>query len=323
MEKFSDFLIPMAFPNWRIYLPDQWYRPILHGLGYNKDNTTSLGHSLILLINGITGDVEYSDFGRYCVPPGLSRARLSIEDPLLKVPIKAKIKGTEIININELMNWVYDAKHIHHSGGPLLYKVLPHCSFNKAYSFGLSMIERGFVEYNIFGKQKSNCSRYVRDVIMSSLDPTKVDFGYKYGVLTPTPVDNVFFNFRKNGYWTLEQNQHVHHVHKPLDHILFYNGKRKIVEKTKPIQPSLPNKQFVDCNGVGAYYEFEILNASRIALVKYDTEGTYEWKRYYKLKNGTLDSKKDLEINFGNSLHEYDFFENGKKIASVIKEDLA
>lgn len=294
----------MAFPNWKIYLPDQWYRPLLHAFGISKDNLTPMGHSLIVIVNGTSGEIVYTDFGRYCVPPGLSRARLYTEDPLLKVPLKANVVNGKIENLQAIMEWVADAKFIHYSGGPLFYKPIPNTSFAKGLAFAKKMAKKGFLHYNIFGKENSNCSRYVRDVIMQSLQPKNVDWGYKYTVLTPTPIDNVFFHERDKGYWTFEDGKHTNHKHGFFDHIRFYNGKRKIKTVKKEIK-KIDGLTWVPCNGVGSYFNYNITD-NHIEISKYSIEGVFEWTRQFKADT-QLNPSIEYTLDYGTHLQSFFF----------------
>lgn len=320
-DKFTDFLIPMTFPNWRIYMPDKWFRSILHAFGYNKDNSTALGHSLILMIESSTGKVEYTDFGRYCIPKGYSRARLAKDDVLLFVPIKAKIENGLVLNVQELMEWVFSEHHIHLSGGPLFYKVLPNCNFKKGLDFAKKMVSKGIIEYDIFGKSKSNCSRYVRDLMLESMEPLKIDFGFKHAIISPTPIDNVFYNFRKLGYWKLEDGVHTHFKHKFLDFIRFYNGKRIISKQKKKVYPDFPDKHFVSCTGVGAYFSYTIINETNLTLKKYNTEVTFEWEKEFLVTQGAFNPKKPIRFGYSYALYEFEVFQDNKKVAIIQSVD--
>ena len=316
MKRYDDILIPMAFPNSRIFMPDQWYRPILHKLGYNRDNMTSLGHSLILLIEASSGKVIYTDFGRYSVPDNFSRARLHIEDPLLKVPIQANIKDGLVQNVEELMKWVLHAEDLHHSSGPLYYKQLPNANFEDAYAYAKHMCLRGYIRYDIIGKENSNCSRYVRSIILKSLDPSNIDWTYRKTIITPTPVDNVFYNYRKNGYWIYDGSKFSKHAHKILDSYRFYDGKREIHHKKKEII-QYDDKQWLYCFGVGAYFNYDFIDADQLILHKYDINGTLESSRKHRVVEGALSTDIEYEIAYGSSPKEYTLLREGQKVALI------
>ncbi len=302
-ETYNDFLIPMGFPNWKIYLPDEWYKPILQSLGYNKDGLTGLGHSLIVMVERKTGTIIYADFGRYCVPMGMGRARMHFEDPTLTVPFKAKIEGDKIQNLQAIIEWVYQAFNIHMSGGPLIYKVLNQASFKNSYNTAKRFCETGFMRYHIFGKKNSNCSRFVRSVLLDGMDPKTIDWGYRYTVITPTPVDNVFFNDRKNGYYAYENGETAHIKHRFLDHIKFYNGKRKLGYYDK-VYPEREGLQWVDCQGIGAYFGYTINPSGTISLEKYDFKDVHEWTREFS-PSSPVDPSKEYTIDLGKSLYDF------------------
>lgn len=318
-EAYQDFLIPMGFPNWKIYLPDQWYKPILQRLGFNKDGLTGLGHSLIVMVRADDGEIVYADFGRYCVSKSMGRARMYIEDPLLKVPFKAEIEQGKIVNLQAIIDWVYNAFNIHMSGGPLIYKVLRGASFNKSFTLAKDFCEKGFMHYNIFGAKNSNCSRFVRSVLKEGMKPGTLDFAFRFGVITPTPVDNVFLLDRNNGYQVFENNETVEVAQRFLDHIRYYNGKRKLGYYDKVFK-EYPDRQWVDCEGIGAYFKYEVLSDVRMQLTKYDFMSNEEWSRSFKVEKGSLSEEVSYKIDVGDHLYCF-YASNGETKIRLLRED--
>ncbi len=316
---YNDFLIPMGFPNWKIYLPDQWYKPILQRLGFNKDGLTGLGHSLIVMVNAEDGEIVYADFGRYCVAPTMGRARMYIEDPLLKVPFKAIIKDGQIENILEIVKWVYDAFNIHMSGGPLIYKVLGNASFDKSFALAKEFCEKGFMHYNIFGKKNSNCSRFVRSVLIEGRRPGSLDFAFRFGLITPTPVDNVFLLDRHRSYQVYENEKNHEVPQKFLDHIRFYDGKRNPGYYDKVFK-EYPDRQWVDCEGIGAYFKYEVLSTTRMQLTKFDFMSNLEWSRSFKVESGNLDINKLYTVDLGDHLYCF-FVSHQEEKIRLLRED--
>ena len=72
----SDFIITLSWPGGEISAVGSWYDKIL---GLNRKY--SIGHTAIVLINSITSEIYYLDFGRYHTPIGFGRVRDIETDP--------------------------------------------------------------------------------------------------------------------------------------------------------------------------------------------------------------------------------------------------
>tara|TARA_B110000495_G_scaffold72326_1_gene61844 strand:+ start:1161 stop:1511 length:351 start_codon:yes stop_codon:yes gene_type:complete len=98
----SDFIITLSWPEGKISAVGSWYDKIL---GLNKKY--SIGHTAIILINAITSEIYYLDFGRYHTPIGFGRVRDVETDPGLTIRNPVIIENNSINSIDEIIKEIY------------------------------------------------------------------------------------------------------------------------------------------------------------------------------------------------------------------------
>ena len=124
----SDFIITLSWPEGKISAVGSWYDKIL---GLNRKY--SIGHTSIILINAITREIYYLDFGSYQTPIGFGRVRDIETDPDLTIRSLVIIENNSINRIDEIIKEIYKKKSTH-GEGKLYYKIfkkLPMLSKNQ------------------------------------------------------------------------------------------------------------------------------------------------------------------------------------------------
>ncbi len=314
-QAYNGFLIVMGFPNDRIYMPEFWFKGILKLFGCYKDDTVKVGHSLALIVDP-DGAVYYTDFGRYTTPKHKARARYIEEDPNVKVEVTADIQDNDLKNINAIVEAVYDMKHVTHCEGPLYYKVIPGANSQKAKKYAYSVVKRGYVWYNIFGKNSLNCTRYVQNLIWSCVPKSSLNIYYRYFCLFPTPIDNIYLPRRSSAYSIFEKGAHKSFDHGALDFLTFYFRRRKapIVEAHRN-QQKLKGFYWLDCEGTGSY--FQLLFRQKIYVRKLDDHRNPIWEREYRLIGNDFSQALPFELHYGKGPNHFLLVQDGRQFEMI------
>ena len=158
----SDFIITLSWPEGKISAVGSWYDKIL---GLNRKY--SIGHTAIILINSITSEIYYLDFGRYHTPIGFGRVRDIETDPELTIKNPVIIKNNSINNIDEIIKEISVNKSTH-GEGKLYYKVFKNISFKNGRKYAKLNQKRGLISFGPFSKNSLNCGRYIYNIIKKS-----------------------------------------------------------------------------------------------------------------------------------------------------------
>ncbi len=158
----SDFIITLSWPEGKISAVGSWYDKIL---GLNRKY--SIGHTSIILINAITREIYYLDFGRYQTPIGFGRVRDIETDPDLTIRNPVIIKNNSINSVDEIIKEIYEKKSTH-GEGKLYYKILDNISFRKGRKYAKINQKKGLISFGPFSKNSLNCGRFVYNVMRKS-----------------------------------------------------------------------------------------------------------------------------------------------------------
>ena len=195
----SDFIITLSWPDGKISAVGSWYDKIL---GLNRKY--SIGHTAIVLINSITSEIYYLDFGRYHTPIGFGRVRDIKTDPDLTIKNPVIIKNNSINSINEIIKEISVNKSTH-GDGKLYYKILKNISCKKGQEYANLNQERGLISFGPFSKDSLNCGRFVYNTIKKSNFSTfgtfifiLNDFLLRIPVLRNLSIQFYFKNIIKN-----------------------------------------------------------------------------------------------------------------------------
>ena len=158
----SDFIITLSWPEGKISAVGSWYDKIL---GLNRKY--SIGHTAIILINSITNEIYYLDFGRYHTPIGFGRVRDIETDPDLTIRTPVIIENNSINRIDEIIKEIYKKKSTH-GEGKLYYKIFKNISFKKGQEYAKSNQGKGLISFGPFSKDSLNCGRFVYNVMKNA-----------------------------------------------------------------------------------------------------------------------------------------------------------
>jgi len=158
----TDFIITLSWPEGKISAVGSWYDKIL---GLNRKYT--IGHTAIILINSITSEMYYLDFGRYHTPVGFGRVRDLETDPNLTMKNPVIIEKNSINNIDEIIKEISVNKSTH-GEGKLYYKIFKNISFKNGRKYAKLNQKKGLISFGPFSKDSLNCGRFVYNTIKKS-----------------------------------------------------------------------------------------------------------------------------------------------------------
>jgi hypothetical protein len=221
-------IIALAWPNTKVIKEGKWYDVPMEWVGAIKNGYYNAGHAAMLLINHHNGEVHYFDYGRYHTPMYHGRVRDKETDPDIAVYIKAKIKGNQIINLEEILFERFNNKACH-GDGKLTASVVNNIHFESAYAKVKEMQNREAIPYGPFNIKGSTCSRLVTQVVYASTNNwlTKLFIQVPYTISSTPRSNNKVLNDCSHFYEVMEGRATQHKS-------AFYSFKRLILPSKYP-----------------------------------------------------------------------------------------
>ena len=183
----TSIAIALAWPETYCKQAGSWYDKPANWLGISENNYYQVGHAAILLIDPDSKECLYFDFGRYHTPFGRGRVRDKYTDHELKVKTKAKIKESKLLNLDEILAEIQGKEECHGEGKVQAATAV--IDFEKAYEKAKEMQDRGTLRYGPFTPVGTNCSRFVRTVLYSSVTSKQMRYRLRFTrTLSPTPL---------------------------------------------------------------------------------------------------------------------------------------
>lgn len=167
-SRFDGFVIALAWPKALAKETNDWYDNLMRGIGFNDGGYYRVGHAALVLVNAKDSSCHFFDFGRYHTPVGMGRVRDEQSDVDLTMTTRAQISGKRIQNFDEILCELSSNPATHASG--TMYASYVRIHFQKAYHAAKSFQETGYVPYGPFEENGTNCSRFVRTIILAG-DP--------------------------------------------------------------------------------------------------------------------------------------------------------
>jgi hypothetical protein len=200
-------IVAIAWPDTKVVKEGKWYDLPMQWLGVIKNGYYTAGHAALMLVDHITGEVHYFDFGRYHTPHQYGRVRDKFTDPDVAVNLNAIIENGEIKNLEELLLERYSNKACH-GDGKLTAALVNHIDFNKAYQKAKALQNREAIPYGPFTIKGSTCSRLVVQVVYEATNNlfTKLLIKLPYTV-SATPRSNKKVLNDLPYYYEVENNQ--------------------------------------------------------------------------------------------------------------------
>lgn len=309
-----DHLIIIAFPDFYIQYHEVWHRVVWKFLGFTEGNTIRAGHNCAILVDGGDGSLQYYDFGRYDVPDGYGRARCRETDPQLALEVNAKLANGRITNLEDIMQHVYESDSIHHSAGPMFYKLLSDIDGDAVKSFVRQTQSRGFVDYDIFRSGALNCSRYISELVTSVVPKSRITTFLKWICPSPTPMDTVINVDADSPVIKYDgENSNKQHL-TAWDGIKYYLRSRgAYYNDTTMVE--MTDMQWIGSKAIGSYYHvshgaLSQEESSRFDLSKYSAKGIHLWDRQFSTESKAIDLTSPYRLELGKSPDEYVIIQN-------------
>ena len=279
-------IVILAYPEEFVSMIPAWYRKPMEWLGMVNEGKICVGHSAMALINKATGVIHYADFGRYITPFGCGRTRMVKTDP--DVAFDYTVVFDEdgfIVDKIALFEHIFQHPEKTHGGDSMFVSLNQNIDFDSCFNFISTMNAKGSIKYDPFGKDASNCSRFVFDAILAGM---KSSFERKRlkrkSPLTASPLANVFYGTDDDSYEFTPSGANIV-TDKSLKKIVSYFFK-------KPTPTSImkdefqPSENMSLLGGVGdhAYFKLdEILQENKAIVTKLDKNGVKTFTHSYRL----------------------------------------
>lgn len=301
-NNFNGFAIALAWPETYCKQAGAWYDPFMKRMGFNQIGYYKAGHAAVVLVQNNTGKCHYFDFGRYHAPFAHGRVRSAKTDPELKVWKTARIVEDEIINLQDILGELAERKACHGSGD--LHASSCSINFDAAYEKAVILQDRGPLAYGPFVFNGTNCSRFVRTILLAGRPGlstrTKLKFPY---TLTPAPITNVrALNYPR-----------VIAVNADKNIPTCFNFNEVLPEPERP--ESLPSAaRWLAGEGAGSW--FDVKRALDCFVVsRYAEDGSLEFTSFYQLINKEkFEVREDFQVTYLSHHQKIRIIQAGKMI---------
>lgn len=277
------FAIALAWPQTWCKQAGSWYEAITRVLGFNHNGYYKAGHAAIVLVDP-DGTCHYFDFGRYHAPFGHGRVRSSFTDPELSIRTRATLRELQILNLQDILTELAGREACHGTGD--LHASYFQIQHEKAYAFARHLQKISPIPYGPFIWRGTNCSRFVRKVLVAGRPDVKTWLKLKLPyTLTPSPITNVkaLPNYRVISTTLAVQTR-----------LPSINQKGVLPAPSRP--GHLPDTAYW-LAGEGAGSWFTIRKAEQhFEIARYDPEGKLEFNAEYSLLTEGFDHKYPFEL---------------------------
>jgi hypothetical protein len=280
MNKNTGYAIALAWPETYCKQAGAWYDSLMSIIRVSTNFHYKVGHAAVILVDGKNGNCHYFDFGRYHAPFGQGRVRNKETDHDLSIHSKAIISPTgKINNLVEILSEVYHNASCH-GAGPV-HAALTKIRFDLAYKMALDMQKANPWKYGPFIWNGTNCSRFVRSIILSGKPALKQVLRLKLPLtLSPTPL-GIVKTIGGKTVFQLEQNNAFKKTSEFKPPPLFKINLNKTLQNPLKV-PSIPsNAQWLAGEGAGSWFHIEQAG-TRFRITRYNERGDLECTGFFK-----------------------------------------
>lgn len=289
--------IVLAWPETYCKNAGSWYDGLMSRLRICLNGFYRVGHSAIVLIDSNNGSCYYFDFGRYHSPVGNGRVRdVETDNDLIILDLADNSEEQIVAGIKNITKGL-ESKLSCHGQGQIIYSSVV-IDFAKAYSFAKRKQLSGALPYGPFVVNGSNCSRFVRSVLLNSglrfTDWLKIKFLLPF---TPTPASNVSA-FRK---------RFEVFTHKGACELLTYASPGILPPPDRPSGISLEAK-WLSGEGAGSWFYLS-KQGNNYSMCRYSSSGELECKGTFMLEENN--TSKEFNIT---QFYEFDYLSHCQQI---------
>lgn len=327
-------LLVMAWPEAAAKTDGNWY-DIIFKMMNNKSGFHKVGHAAIVVMNMVSGEINYFDFGRYLITEGSGRARSIETDPDVAIKMKGKIRNGEVENIEEILKFLAFYEPLHGSGA--LWATFPEemVSVEETIEYVRRYQERGDIKYGPFIYKGSNCSRFICDVAENIFKNKKRVRHLNYPMsLTPTPLGNIFSSsLGQSPIWKVSRDK-IEKIpykwHFPAIDMLqsLFTFKPPPAPNASPegtlvAPPRVSNvpkmAQWLGGLGAGAWFDIKKDKEDWYLIQRFAPNGDIEFARKFCCEQTDFDISKDYSFQY-NTNARWCYIEQNGKIFKFLSE---
>ena len=188
----SGFAIALAWPEMYCKQAGAWYDGILHFFRISKHHYFKVGHAAVVLVDREQQQFHYFDFGRYHTPfrRGRVRSALTDHDLRIRTAFRDTTRQAREESFHQVLEELQQNTSCHGEGA--LHASYCRVDFGRAFEQASKMQARPHWLYGPFHLGGTNCSRFVKTVILAGRPGWQHRWRLKYMMpLTPMPKTNV------------------------------------------------------------------------------------------------------------------------------------
>lgn len=303
----SGIILTLAYPETIVMVADEWYSPFMQYIGIGKKNYVRAGHAALVLINKLTGELEYHDFGRYITPEPNGRVRGKDTDYELDFPIRAEISDGQINNLNEILEFLGTNPKLTHGDGKLIASVCNAIDYDEARRHITMMQRRDFIRYAAFIDDACNCARFVTDALISGLTNEKIKRKLERSKrFTPSTIGNVVIADTENKVYEVSENGDISEFNSTVrkeNFRLFLDRLRQhtpnFIGTLEPRPVDIISRHAQWLSGIAAGAWFELYQTDEALIFRFrriSPYGNIDVHALYKVEDITFEYHEDYEF---------------------------
>lgn len=303
----SGIILTLAYPETIVMVADEWYSPFMHFIGIGKKNYVRAGHAALVLINKLTGELEYHDFGRYITPEPNGRVRGKDTDHELDFPIRAEISDGQINNLNEILEFLGTNPKLTHGDGKLIASVCDAIDYDEARQHITMMQRRDFIRYAAFIDDACNCARFVTDALISGLTDQKIKRKLERSKrFTPSTIGNVVIADTENKVYEVTESGIISDFNSTVrkeNFRLFLDRLRQhtpnFIGTLEPRPVDIISRHAQWLSGIAAGAWFELYQTDEALIFRFrriSPYGNIDVHALYKVEDITFEYQEDYEF---------------------------
>lgn len=308
--------IILAFPDFYTVPDGGWHIWVCKKLGIIKQGLVPGGHAAMAIIHKETGEIEYADLGRYTAPKGLARLRSKNTDPDVAIKIKGKF-DTEgnLLNEEEIIRFFDSNRDIVQSIGAMYASFCATINYEKVMAYIQELELRGSVVYNAFGREHTNCARFVRYALLAGTVDEKTQRKLTYTPEpTSTPLGSVIYGSTSSEVWRIWQGELTREyrslpklmfkyffTNAPNEHNIKFKTANGAFDAPDPL-PEYPSAQWLGGLTKGAWFIVEqpddINDASEFRFRKITAKNQTIFDYIFKVTDPAFDFNKPYQVTY-------------------------
>lgn len=301
------FILTLAYPETIVSHAEEWYSPFLRFIFIGNKTHVRAGHAALVLVDKSTGVLEYYDFGRYTTSLGHGRLRGKETDFELVLPMVAQIKNNQIINLDDILTFLATHPKFTHGKGRLYASVCKAINYQKAKHYIEAIQNQGFIDYAVFKKNATNCSRFVTDTLITSTTNTSIKSNLiRSKWFTPSTIGNVIISDTENHVFVVSETGEISKFESTKNK----ENRRLFLDTLKSYSPSLigtiepkhndikkNHAQWLSGIGAGAWFElYDLGHQVEFRFRRISPYGNIDCDAIYEVNSELFDVSTDYEF---------------------------